>query len=153
MEKLELVFSDNQQLREPSEHINEITSKLIQLAEDMKVAMVKYNGIGLAAPQVGHNIRLIVVRIGDEVYEMFNPQIRSHSGGFITLEEGCLSIPNEYCMVPRYETIKLKFQDKTSKYNYWEIKGLDARVVQHEVDHLDGILITDLVKENDQHPV
>lgn len=142
-EKLQLTFIGDDVLRYKSEPVDKITPELIQLAEDMKVAMVENNGIGLAAPQVGHNIRLIVVKIGKEIYEMFNPVIKSYSGNLVSMEEGCLSIPGEYCKIVRSDIIKLKFQDKTNHYNYWVLKGLDSRVVQHEIDHLDGVLMTD----------
>lgn len=114
------------------------------LVEDMKETMVFENGIGLAAPQVGVNLRVIVVKtLQDEIQEMINPTIIWFSERRVSMEEGCLSIRGQYVDVIRPYMIGVKFMDLSGKYRKWKLKGLEARVVQHEIDHLDGVLMTD----------
>jgi peptide deformylase len=110
----------------------------------MKETMIDANGIGLAAPQVGRNIRVIVVKLqyGD-IQEMINPTIKWYSDHVVKVEEGCLSIPGKYIELIRPSKISVSFQDLSGKYKRWKLKSLEARVVQHEIDHLDGILMTD----------
>ena len=110
------------------------------------------NGIGLAAPQVGVNLRIIVVQLMNvgklvgPVQEMINPVIQSTSEDLVEYEEGCLSIPGEYIKLERPRSINVKFQTLNGKYKKWFLRGLEARVVQHEIDHLDGILMVDYNK-------
>ena len=122
-----------------------ITEGVRDLVRDMKETMLSLNGIGLAAPQVGVNLRVIVIVTGKltPVQEMINPVITSYSSEDVEIEEGCLSIPGEYLMIKRPHRIHVKFQDLSGKYKKWNLKGLEARVVQHEIDHLDGILMTE----------
>ena len=110
----------------------------------MKETMIDANGVGLAAPQVGRNIRVIVVKLqyGD-IQEMINPTIKWYSDHVVKIEEGCLSIPGKHIELIRPSKISLSFQDLSGKYKKWKLKSLEARIVQHEIDHLDGILMTD----------
>ena len=129
-----------------------ITEGVRDLVGDMKETMLAMNGIGLAAPQVGVNLRIIVVQLMNvgklvgPVQEMINPVIQSSSEDLVEYEEGCLSIPGEYIKLERPRSIDVKFQDLRGKYKRWHLKGLEARVVQHEIDHLDGILMVDYNK-------
>ena len=131
-----------------------ITEGVRDLVRDMRETMLSMNGIGLAAPQVGVNLRVIVVQLmrgsGNSagklvgpVQEMINPVIQSTSDDLTEYEEGCLSIPGEYIKLERPRSIDVKFQDLKGKYKRWHLRGLEARVVLHEIDHLDGILMTD----------
>ena len=115
-----------------------------EFIESMKETMIDAKGIGLAAPQVGRNIRVIVVKLqyGD-IQEMINPTIKWYSDHVVKVEEGCLSIPGKYIELIRPSKISVSFQDLSGKYKRWKLKSLEARVVQHEIDHLDGILMTD----------
>jgi len=110
----------------------------------MKETMIDANGIGLAAPQVGRNIRVIVVKLqyGD-IQEMINPAIKWYSDHVVKIEEGCLSIPGKHIELIRPSKISISFQDLSGKYKRWKLKSLEARIVQHEIDHLDGVLMTD----------
>jgi peptide deformylase len=111
--------------------------------EAMIYKMVELKGVGLAAPQVGHNLRIIIVQMEDgEIQEMINPVITEFSDDLVTMEEGCLSIPDHYIDIARPSTIKVKFQDANGKYKRWVLDGIEARIVQHEVDHLDGKMMT-----------
>ena len=121
-----------------------ITEDVEDLVENMKETMVFENGIGLAAPQVGVNLRIIVVRMLDSpIQEMINPTIKYASEKRVSFEEGCLSIRGHYVDILRPKVIKVKFQNIQGKYKNWTLKGLEGRVVQHEIDHLDGVLMTD----------
>ena len=127
-----------------------ITDEVRDLVSNMKETMLSENGIGLSAPQVGINLRVIVIQLMSAgklvgpVQEMINPVITNYSDDTMEYEEGCLSIPGEYIRIDRPRSIHVKFQTLSGKYKKWFLKGLEARIVQHEIDHLDGILMTDL---------
>ena len=128
----------------PSQTIRSIDESIVELAEAMKVKMVEWNGIGLAAPQVGKNIRMIVLRLSTGQTEvMINPRISWCSPERSTMEEGCLSIPGEYIWVERPSRVRVKFQTLEGEYKYWCLHKMDARVLLHEYDHLEGVLMTD----------
>ena len=127
-----------------------ITDEVRDLVSNMKETMLAENGIGLSAPQVGVNLRVIVIQLMSAgklvgpVQEMINPVITNYSDDTMEYEEGCLSIPGEYIRIDRPRSINVKFQTLSGKYKKWFLKGLEARIVQHEIDHLDGVLMTDL---------
>ena len=131
-------------LRRRAEPVREVTADMRRLAEDMIETMYDEAGIGLAAPQVGHSIRLMVV--GDErgrsPQALVNPVI-TEQGGAITAEEGCLSIPGVFADVTRAEWVQLEARDLDGQPVSIRAKGFRARVFQHEMDHLDGILFID----------
>ncbi|QQS20573.1 MAG: peptide deformylase [Candidatus Moraniibacteriota bacterium] len=101
------------------------------------------NGIGLAAPQIDQSIRLAVVEVENERLVLVNPKITSFSREKILFEEGCLSLPGQFFLIERSERITVRYQDETGKEKKRKATGLLAIVIQHEVDHLDGILIAD----------
>lgn len=103
-------------------------------------------GIGLAAPQIGHSIRLAVIEAEGKQTVMINPKITSYSREKILFEEGCLSLPGEYFLIERSERVTVRYEDEFGKEVKKRASGLFAIVVQHEVDHLDGILIADRFK-------
>ena len=121
-----------------------INQEVKDLVDNMKETMINENGIGLAAPQVGVNLRVIVIRLNDgTIQELINPTIIWYSESRISFEEGCLSIPDQFINVIRSVKIGIKFMDISGKYRKWKLKGMESRVVQHEIDHLDGVLMTD----------
>ena len=131
-------------LRFPSLTIRKITPSIVELAEEMKVKMVEWGGIGLAAPQVGHNVRLVIIKLSTgQIQEMINPRISWTSPERVTIEEGCLSIPGQYEKIERPKKVRVKFQTSTGDYKYWCLHNMDARVLLHEVDHLEGVLMLD----------
>lgn len=141
---LDLKFIGDECLREPSKLIEDITDDIVSLASEMKKKMVEWNGIGLAAPQVGCNIRLIIVQLRcGKIVEMINPRISWTSPEKCSVDEGCLSIPGETQSVERSRCIRVRFQDITGQHKYWKLSRMDARVVLHEYDHLEGLLMTD----------
>ncbi len=130
-------------LTEPSTTIDNITDDIIELSNTMKRKMVEWDGIGLAAPQVGHNIRLLVMRLSTgKIQEMINPRISWTSESRVKIEEGCLSIPGERIWVDRSSRVRVKFQTAEGEFKYWCLHKMDARVFLHEYDHLEGILMT-----------
>jgi peptide deformylase len=112
------------------------------LISDMLETMKSADGVGLAANQVGVTERLIIATI-KEPTPLINPEILSHSILKTKSEEGCLSVPGRWGFVRRYKTVKIKALDKNGKEVRMSLKGLPAIVLQHEIDHLDGILFID----------
>lgn len=131
-------------LRDKAKDVEAIDMPLIQLAEDMAETMYLSRGIGLAAPQVGEPLNLIVVDIGDQLIELYNPKIIS-AEDFYLAQEGCLSVPEVMLEVERAERVVVEGLDRNGKTVELEAQGLLARVLQHEIDHLHGTLIIDRV--------
>jgi peptide deformylase len=131
-------------LRRRAEPVREVTPEIRRFVDDMIDTMYDEVGIGLAAPQVGIPLRLMVV--GDEkgrsVHALVNPVI-SAQGGEIVAEEGCLSIPGVFADVARAEWVQLEAQDLDGQPVSIRARGMQARVFQHEMDHLDGVLFID----------
>ena len=141
---LDLKKIGDEHLTTPSATVRSITQDIIDLAEAMKVKMVEWNGIGLAAPQVGHNIRLLVLRLNTgKIEAMINPRISWTSEDRVKMEEGCLSIPGKSVWIDRPAKVRVKFQTLEGDYKYWCLHKMDARVLLHEYDHLEGVLMTE----------
>lgn len=146
-------------LRKKAEPIATITPELVQLAQDMLETMYDAPGIGLAAPQIGKNIRLVVVDItreDDDVRApmiLFNPEIEPEEGenSVVPYEEGCLSVPDVYADVLRPERIRIRFQNEKGEIvEMRNVDGLLSRCFQHEVDHLNGVLFVDKISASDR---
>jgi len=146
-------------LRKKARPIEEITPELVRLAQDMLETMYEAPGIGLAAPQIGKDIRLVVVDITREDDEkrdpiiLFNPEIEPEEGEnpVVPYEEGCLSVPDVYADVMRPERICVRYQnEKGESVERRNIDGLLARCLQHEVDHLNGVLFVDKISASDR---
>ena len=141
-------------LRKRAQDVTAVTPELTKLAEDMLETMYQSNGIGLAAPQVGRSIRLIVadVSMDEEKREprvFFNPVITVRRGSCLA-EEGCLSVPGIWADVERAETVTVEALDKTGKLKVMKnLSGMLARCIQHEIDHLDGVLFVDKISATD----
>lgn len=146
--------TDNKILRavSPKFDLKKIDKKLGKFLDDMKDTMYAADGIGLAAPQVSQNIRVVICRFNHDsdheiVVDMINPEIIETSGEKHEHEEGCLSLPGEFDNVKRYTGLTVKFLDRKGRENILKLKGLNARIVQHEVDHIDAMLFVDRVAE------
>lgn len=125
----------------PVEHIND---DIRSLTERMFVTMKEHNGIGLAGPQVGEKLRLFVVEIDDGIKRVFiNPQIIETSAATSFYEEGCLSVPKVYENIERPEKIRVQAFNESGRPFTLDADGLLARVIQHEYDHLEGVLFID----------
>jgi peptide deformylase len=136
-------------LKKKARPVKEISNETIQLIQDMFETMHTSNGIGLAANQVGVLDRIIVIDVSEmEEYKeakpmtMINPEIVEEEGEW-ELEEGCLSLPEIRDIIPRAELITVRFQDANLREQRIEATGMLGRVLQHEIDHLNGVLITD----------
>jgi peptide deformylase len=129
-------------LKQKAQKVDKVDSKIKRLVEDMIETMKFANGVGLAAPQVGEPLRIIVVDYENKPIAFINPEILEAEGETIDLE-GCLSVPGIELKIKRYERIVFKAQDLNGKVKKYRAKGLLARVIQHEIDHLDGVLIVD----------
>ena len=132
-------------LRQPAEHVEEFDDDLRQLAEDMFETMYSAEGIGLAAPQVGILKRLFVMDVGDpeaEARAVVNPRIVEREGSERE-DEGCLSLPGMFGPVDRAKKIVLEGEDLDGQPIRVEAEDLVARCIQHEIDHVDGVLFVD----------
>lgn len=136
-------------LRKQAEPIVEIDGTIEQLVQDMVQTMYEDNGAGLAAPQVGVSQRIIVVDMSlgqdlDHAMPLINPQIVEAEGEEM-MEEGCLSLPDIYENVVRAQEIAVEYQNLTGEAQRMQCDGLPARIIQHESDHLDGVLFIDRI--------
>jgi peptide deformylase len=131
-------------LRRQAKPVEAVTPEIKRVIADMVDTMYDEVGLGLAAPQVGISLRLMVVGDDDgrEVRALINPLI-AEQGGEIVAEEGCLSIPGIFAQVKRAEWVRLEAQDEMGRPVSLPARGLRARVLQHEMDHLDGVLFID----------
>lgn len=117
------------------------------LISSMAKTMVKTDGVGLAAPQIGKNIRLAVINSKDGVFCLINPKLTKKSWARELGQEGCLSIPGVFGKVKRHKKITLAYYNQSGKKVKLTAAGMMARVLQHEIDHLDGILFIDKAVE------
>jgi peptide deformylase len=139
-------------LRTPAKRISKVDESVRDLARDMLRSMYAANGIGLAAPQVGVHKQLLVIDLDPEnaaapPLVLINPEIRSFGPGLETYEEGCLSIPGVYLNVVRPTTVEVAFRDELGRPQRMKTDGLLARCIQHEMDHLNGVLFVDRVTD------
>ena len=154
--KLDIITHPNPILRQKSTEISKeqlLDKKMKALLADMELTMKKRDGAGLAAPQIGLNIRLIVISHDKKTLFLINPKITKKSWAREIEEEGCLSVVNEkgeiiYAPVSRHKKINCLYLDEKGKQKTLAAEKLLARVIQHEVDHLDGILFIDRLKED-----
>lgn len=118
-------------------------SEFAQLLLDMEETMKDHDGIGLAAPQIGKSLRFTIIKTEDGILPLVNPRIVRRSITKDVMEEGCLSIPKVFGDVKRSKMVKVIAQDMAGKEIRFTAKGMFARVIQHEVDHLNGVLFID----------
>lgn len=153
MAKLKIITGEkNPILRAVSEPVKKFDAGLRRFAKDLKDTMIAADGLGIAAPQVGKNIRVFIVALNHKsenevIVPMINPQITAHSAEVEVAEEGCLSVPGKYGNVERFKSVTVEFFDLGGERQVFELRGLNARVVQHETDHINGVLFVDRVKE------
>ncbi len=144
----------NQVLRKPARRISKVDESIRDLARDMLRSMYSAKGIGLAAPQVGVHNQLLVIDLDIEnsanpPLVLINPEIISSSASLETYEEGCLSIPEVYMDVIRPASIKVSFRDEMGRPKKMNADGLMGRCIQHEIDHLNGVLFVDRVSNQE----
>ena len=139
-------------LRQEAKRISKVDESVRELARDMLRSMYTAKGIGLAAPQVGVHKQLLVIDLDLETptsppLVLINPEITSASATVDTYEEGCLSIPGVYLDVVRPTAIQLSYRDEMGRPRTMKADGLMARCIQHEMDHLTGVLFVDRVTD------
>ena len=132
-------------LREKSKEIKEIIADIKKLGEKMKKTMIENQGIGLAGPQIGELKRIIAVKLEEDIQLFINPEIVKKSKETEIMEEGCLSFPGLFLKIKRARKVEIKALDIEGKEIQIKTEGLSARVFQHEIDHLDGILFLDRI--------
>jgi peptide deformylase len=148
--KLNIVEYPDKRLRAKSKEVKEFDDSLHKLLDAMNPLMINTNGIGLAAIQVAHPIRALILNIPDEegeqppenLLEIINP-VMTHKSGETTYQEGCLSVPQFYEDIKRYDNVVINYQDRYGNTKTLEADGLLAIAIQHEMDHLEGILFID----------
>lgn len=154
MAKREIITYGNPLLRQKSEEIGGITDEIRRIAADLHDTLADENGIGLAAPQVGICKRILVVDLtksnGERKITLINPKIIHRSGDEEDYQEGCLSFPEVWGSVRRPKSIKLKGTLLSGKTFVIDADELFARVLQHEMDHLDGVLFIDHLSPEDK---
>ncbi|MBU1105442.1 MAG: peptide deformylase [Candidatus Riflebacteria bacterium] len=144
--KYRVLHFGEEPLRADSKAVTEITDDIRRLVADMFETMNEAKGVGLAAPQVGVNVRLAIIDIGENPLVLINPRIIK-STGKETCDEGCLSFPGLTEKVERAKKVAAEATDIDGSRYQIEAEGLLARAIQHELDHLDGVLFIDRISK------
>ncbi|MFN0041835.1 MAG: peptide deformylase [Alphaproteobacteria bacterium] len=148
MAKLEIITAPDPRLKQACRPVERVDDTVRRLMDDMLETMYLATGIGLAAPQVGVLLRVIVVDVSKEGREssplkMANPTIVWRSDDWVRYEEGCLSVPDNFGEVERPERVRVSYLDRDGAAREDEFDSVLATCVQHEIDHLDGVLFVD----------
>ena len=136
-------------LRQKSESIDKVTEIEINIAEKMKKIMKEAPGVGLAANQIGILKKIVTIHLYDKekkidkAYALFNPKISFYSKETVVMEEGCLSLPKQFANIERPTYIKIEYTDEKNRVIQQKKEGYEARILQHEIDHLYGKLFVD----------
>lgn len=151
---MKIIKYGNDILRSTSQAVKDLNGDLISLIKGMFDSMYKNKGIGLAAVQVGKLWRVFITHVPDDKPRIFvNPEIVETSIEQSVVEEGCLSFPGVYTNIVRSSDIQMQAQDKDGKIFRLQADGLLARVILHELDHLDGVLFIDHIDKKIQQKV
>jgi len=161
MNKSDIISLPNEHLRARSKKVGIVTDEVKKLISDMKKATLDWEdsrdhevGVALAAIQVDRPLRIVVVRndfdnTKDKTFTVFiNPEITIYEGKLEQEFEGCLSVPEIYGKVPRYTKVRVRAQDEDGKYFRITAEGFLARVLQHEIDHTNGVVFVDRIKDD-----
>ena len=146
---MEILLVPHPILRQKANKLKSITEEDIKIANQMMEAMIKAPGVGLAANQVGILKQIVTINYEDKEsnkkvnYVLFNPSITKYSDETVVMEEGCLSLPEQYADVERSKEIVVEYIDENKKTIKKKIDGYEARILQHEIDHLSGKLFVD----------
>jgi peptide deformylase len=160
MTKDDIITLPNKHLRTSSEQVNEIGEQILSIVEEMKAATIDWDesrdheiGVALAAIQIDHSVRIIIIRNDLEDKEdmsfnvYINPEIIKLYGNIVEDYEGCLSVPDIYGKVSRYSKVKVRAKNLDGKVVNLTASGFLARIFQHEIDHTNGILFIDKIKD------
>ena len=152
MAQLSIIVAPDPRLNQPCEKVVKVDADLVRLMDDMLETMYAAPGIGLAAPQVGHLKRIVVVDVSKDPdhpkpMQLVNPEIVWVSDDLADYEEGCLSLPDHYSQVTRPARVRVRYMDRTGATQEIEADGLLAVCLQHEMDHLEGVLFVDHISK------
>lgn len=145
----EILLVPHPLLRQKSKELNTVAKEDIDLAKKMTIIMKKAPGVGLAANQIGVLKKIVTVHIQDKekeiekIYTLFNPIIINYSEETVVMEEGCLSLPKQFAEIKRSQSITVRYINERNKTIEERKDGLEARILQHEIDHLSGKLFVD----------
>lgn len=142
---LKILVAGDPVLRQVAQPVSHIDKKILRLLKDMAETMYAADGVGLAAPQVGVSKRVVVIDVGEGLFELINPVIVKKEGSALS-SEGCLSVPDYEGEVERASYVECEFTDRSGKRMLLQAHDLLAICVQHELDHLDGVLFIDKAK-------
>ena len=148
---LEIHYLGDRVLRQPAKRVAKVDQSIRQLAQEMLQTMYSADGIGLAAPQVGINKQIVVIDCEPDNPEnpplvLINPVIKRFGRSLCDAQEGCLSIPGVYLDVRRPEEIEVAYKDENGRPQSLKATGLLSRAIQHEMDHLNGVMFVDRVE-------
>ena len=141
---MQIILYPDERLKVVCKSVEKVTPELAAIAKEMFTTMIAARGIGLSANQVGLDIRLIVLSNNGLPIYMFNPKIMQESKDKHSDNEMCLSFPNVHKRIPRAYEVIVKYRDINNARQYIKLTGISARCVLHEINHLDGILLSDL---------
>ena len=145
---LKLIYAPDPILKKESVSIPQVDDHHRELIKQMYEVMYSANGVGLAAPQIGLNIRIFILDAGSRDEEkkpitIINPKIISLEKNIVPYEEGCLSFPEHFAEIDRPDKLKIEYIDENNKKKILSTDGFNSRIIQHELDHLNGILFVD----------
>jgi peptide deformylase len=148
MALLDIIIAPDPRLKLPATPVGHVTPEIRQLMDDMLETMYAAPGVGLAAPQVGQLVRVIVVDVAKkdqprQPLRLADPEILAASEELATYEEGCLSLPEQFAEVERPKKVRVRYRDENDQVQQIEAEGLLAVCIQHEMDHLEGTLFVD----------
>ncbi len=147
MKKYKIVTLPEPVLLGEMREVKKFDKETIKLAKDMDEAMVRFHGVGLAASQIGLPLKMFVVAHSKGTMTFINPEVYWTSAGHDIEEEGCLSIPGKFMPIRRYKALKVRYYDEYGTLHDIKAMGFLARVIQHEYDHINGVLINQRAKE------
>jgi len=147
---MELLKEDDILLRRKSKRVDKIDDTVRNIAANLMRTMFDNNGIGIAAPQVGILKQIIVVLVGDNPKVMINPEVLDISKEYCVMNEGCLSFPRQFYDIERPERVKVKYRGLNGRPVIEWCDGMEARCVLHEIDHINGIVFTEIVKNDSE---
>ena len=139
----ELITFPNDILKQKTVEVKEIDKNIKKIVSEMKKIMKKHHGVGLAANQIGLNLSIFIAEDKNKILTFINPKIIKFGGEKILLEEGCLSLPGIWGKIKRYPKVEVEYIDLFGKKRKIKAKGLLAQIIQHEMDHLNGILFAE----------